>query len=71
MIKSAFESAAGNANIRYCNGILKSWSQKGYKTPDDIRSEYSFNSLTGKNIDDDNDLILKGMNIVPVFKKGE
>ena len=71
MIKSAFESAAGNANIRYCNGILKSWSQKGYKTPDDIQSEYSFNSLTGKNIDDDNDLILKGMNIVPVFKKGE
>ena len=71
MIKSAFESAAGNANIRYCNGILKSWSQKGYKTTDDIQAEYTFNSLTGKNIDDDKDLILKGMNIVPVFKKGE
>ncbi len=71
MIKSAFESAASNASIRYCNGILKSWSQKGYRTPDDIQEQYTFNSLTGKNIDDDNDLILKGMNIVPVFKKGE
>lgn len=71
MIKAAFETARGNASIRYCNGILKSWSQKGYRKPDDIQENYSFNSLTGKNIDDDNDLILKGMNIVPVFNKGE
>ncbi|MBQ5326471.1 MAG: DnaD domain protein [Oscillospiraceae bacterium] len=71
MIKTAFETARGNASIRYCNGILKSWSQKGYRKPDDIQENYSFNSLTGKNIDDDNDLILKGMNIVPVFNKGE
>lgn len=71
MIKSAFETAGGNASIRYCNGILKSWAQKGYKSADDIQAEFTFNSLTGKNIDDDNDLILKGMNIVPVFNKGE
>lgn len=71
MIKSAFETAGGNAGIRYCNGILKSWAQKGYKSADDIQAEFTFNSLTGKNIDDDNDLILKGMNIVPVFNKGE
>ena len=71
MVQAAFEAAQGNANIRYCNGILKSWAQKGYKTPADIQQEFSFNSLTGKNIDDDQDLILKGMNIVPVFNKGE
>ena len=71
MIKAAFEASAGNTSIRYCNGILKSWSQKGYKTASDIQQEFTFNSLTGKNIDDDNDLILKGMNIVPVFNKGE
>ena len=71
MIKAAFETAQGNASIRYCNGILKSWSQKGYKTVDDIQQELNFNNLSGKNIDDDNDLILKGMNIVPVFNKGE
>lgn len=71
MISAAFQSAGSNANIRYCNGILKSWSQKGFKTPDDIQEQYNFNSLTGKNIDDDNDLILKGMNIVPVFNKGD
>ena len=71
MIKSAFESAGTNANIRYCNGILKSWAQKGYKKPEDIQQEFSFKNLSGKNIDDDNDLILQGMNIVPVFSKGE
>ncbi len=71
MIKSAFESAGTNANIRYCNGILKSWAQKGYKNPDDIQREFSFKNLSGKNIDDDDDLILQGMNIVPVFNKGE
>ena len=71
MIKAAFEAGAVNASIRYCNGILKSWAQKGYKTPADIQQEFTAVSLTGKNINDDNDLILKGMNIVPVFNKGE
>ena len=71
MVKSAFEAAAGNANIRYCNGILKSWAQKGYKTPADIQQEFTFANLSGKNIDDDDDIILQGMHIVPVFNKGE
>ncbi len=71
MVRNAFESAGSNANIRYCNGILKSWSQKGYKTPDDIQEEFSFKNLSGKNIDEEDDLIMQGMNIVPVFKKGE
>jgi len=71
MIKAAFEAAGGNAGIRYCNGILKSWSQKGYKTPEDIQEEFTFNNLSGRNIDRDDDIILQGMNIVPVFDKGE
>jgi len=71
MIKAAFEAAGGNAGIRYCNGILKSWSQKGYKTPEDIQEEFTFNNLSGRNIDRDDDIILQGMNIVPVFEKGE
>ena len=71
MIKSAYESAAVNANIRYCNGILKSWAQKGYRTPDDIQQEFTFANLSGKNIDNDTDFIMEGMNIVPVFNKGE
>ncbi len=71
MVQAAFEAGRGNASIKYCNGIMKSWSQKGYKTPADIQQEFTFNSLTGKNIDDDQDVIMKGMNIVPVFNKGE
>ena len=71
MIKAAYEAGTGNSNIRYCNGILKSWAQKGYKTAADIQQEFIAGSLTGKNIDNDDDLILKGMNIVPVFNKGE
>ncbi|MBR4036723.1 MAG: DnaD domain protein, partial [Oscillospiraceae bacterium] len=53
MIKAAFEAGAVNASIRYCNGILKSWAQKGYKTPADIQQEFTAVSLTGKNINDD------------------
>lgn len=71
MIKAAFESAGGNGSVRYCNGILKSWSQKKYKTPKDIQEEFSFRSQSERNIDQNEDLILQGMNIVPVFDKGE
>ena len=72
MIKSGFEASVGKDNIiRYCNGVLKSWSQKGYKTPADIQQGLGFITPSGKNIDDDNDFIMQGMNIVPVFNKGE
>ena len=71
MIQEAYEAAAGNAGIRYCNGILKSWAQKKYRTPADIQEEFSQVKGTGRNIDRDDDLILRGMTIVPVFDKGE
>ena len=69
MISAAFEAAGPNAGIRYCNGILKSWAQKGYKTPEDTQREFAGRSgFTGESNDD---LILQGMNIVPSFDKGE
>ncbi|MBR5521376.1 MAG: DnaD domain protein [Oscillospiraceae bacterium] len=71
MIEAAYSSAGPNASIRYCNGILKSWSQKKYRTPTDIQEEFVRAHTTGRNIDRDDDLILKGMTIVPVFEKGE
>ena len=71
MIQEAYNAAAGNAGIRYCNGILKSWAQKKYRTPADIQEEFSQVKGTGRNIDRDDDLILRGMTIVPVFDKGE
>ncbi len=36
MIRAAFSAAGDRAGIRYCNGILKSWSSKGYRKPSDI-----------------------------------
>ncbi|MBQ8604989.1 MAG: DnaD domain protein [Oscillospiraceae bacterium] len=71
MIQAAFTTAGVNASIRYCNGILKSWAQKKYRTPADIQEEFAQVTTTGRNIDRDDDLILKGMTIVPVFYKGE
>jgi len=70
MIQEAYAAAGANAGIRYCNGILKSWAQKKYRTPADIQEEFS-QVTAGRNIDRDDDLILKGMTIVPVFDKGE
>ncbi len=71
MINAAFSAAGPNNSLKYCNGILKSWSQKKYRTPADIQQEFAYKNLTGKNIDRQDDLILQGMNIVPVFDKGE
>jgi len=71
MIEAAFTAAGPNAGIRYCNGILKSWAQKGYRHPGDIQEEFAAVTGTGRNIDREEDLILQGMNIVPVFDKGE
>ncbi len=75
MIKQAYISAGINAGIKYCNGILKSWSQKRYKTPRDIQNNFGNTSMpfnfSGKNIDRQEDVILQGMNIVPAFDKGE
>ena len=72
MISCAFEAGGANSGIRYCNGILKSWANKGYKVPGDLENEVSNNiPLSPKNIDAQDDLILQGMSVVPVFNKGE
>lgn len=71
MITSAFNVAAINANIRYCNGILKSWSQKGYKTENDIMEDFQVARTDERNISAENDIMLQDMDFVPVFTKGE
>ncbi|MEG1782088.1 MAG: DnaD domain protein [Oscillospiraceae bacterium] len=72
MIKCSFETAGANSSVRYCNGILKSWANKGYNKPSDLENEVSNNiPLSPKNIDAQDDLILQGMSVVPVFNKGE
>ena len=69
MIACAKETAGFNANIRYCNGILKSWSQKGYKKPSDINEIHNSPVGESRDIPPEEDIILSGMHIVPEYKK--
>ena len=69
MIKRAKDACGININIRYCNGILKSWSQKGYTKPEDVK-EYSRRRAV-KDIPEEDDVMLNGMDILPVYDKGE
>ncbi len=71
MIKAAYTAAGYKATIRYCNGILKSWSQKGYRNEKDIQEDFAFARSENNNISPDDDVILQGMNIIPIFEKGE
>ena len=68
MIEESFVRAGSLAGIAYCNGILKNWSQKGYKTPKDLESEISNITQSKRNIDSQDDLIIKNITNVPVFK---
>lgn len=69
MIRRAYYRAGSQAGIRYCNGILKSWAQKGYKTTDDIQGLFIHD--TPGNMSNGDDLIWQNMNKVPSFNKGD
>ena len=62
-----FIRAGSLAGIAYCNGILKNWSQKGYRTPKDLENEISNITQSKRNIDSQDDLIIKNITNVPVF----
>ncbi len=68
MVSRAKEAAGMNADIRYCNGILKSWYRKGYKTPDDIPPQFS-TGLRGGSENGGKDHITENMHNVPVFEE--
>ena len=68
MIEESFIRAGNLAGISYCNGILKNWSQKGYKSPKDLESEISNITQSKRNIDSQDDLIIKNITNVPVFE---
>ena len=67
MIEESFIRAGSLAGIAYCNGILKNWSQKGYRTPKDLENEISNITQSKRNIDSQDDLIIKNITNVPVF----
>ena len=67
MIEQSFIRAGNMASIAYCNGILKSWSQKGFKSPKDLENEISNITQSKRNIDFQDDLIIKNISKVPVL----
>lgn len=68
MIEQSYLRAGNLASIPYCNGILKSWAQKGYSTIDDLQNEISNIAQSSKNIDSQQDLIAESLKNVPVFE---
>ena len=69
MIAESFDRAGEKADIKYCDGILKSWSRKGYKTPKDLADEIVNITQSRRNIDSQEDLLVSSMSDIPVFKK--
>lgn len=69
MVEAAFIASGTNSTIRYCNGILKSWSQNGYKAPGDIPPSFG-RQPAAPDISPENDIIIQNMHKVPVFEEG-
>jgi len=69
MIAESFDRAGEKADIKYCDGMLKNWSRKGYKTPKDLSDEITHITQSKRNIDSQDDLLVKNRTNIPVFKK--
>ena len=59
MIAESFDRAGEKADIKYCDGILKSWSRKGYKTPKDLADEIINITQSRRNIDSQDDFVAR------------
>ena len=68
MIKESYIRAGSNANIPYCNGILKSWSQKGYSSPRDLESVIVNITESRRNIDSHEDAPARKIRKVPTLE---
>lgn len=68
MIKESYIRANSNANILYCNGIIKSWAQKGYTSPKDLEDVIINITESRRNIDSQEDVPARKIRQVPVFE---
>lgn len=68
MIEESYIRAGSLANIPYCNGILKSWSQKGYKSPKDLESVIVNITESKRNIDSQDDAPARKIRKVPTLE---
>lgn len=70
MIEAASQRAGDKNTVRYLNAMLKKWSAKGYHSPGELVSEGPFNTHEeGRTITPENDLLLRGLDYMPKFKK--
>ena len=65
MIRESWLRAGNNANILYCNGILKSWAQKGYSSPKDLDNVIVNITESRRNIDSHSDTPARKIRAVP------
>lgn len=68
MIEESYIRAGSLASIPYCNGILKAWSQKGYKTPHDLNSVIVNITESKRNIDSQDDAPARKIRKVPTLE---
>ena len=67
MIKESFDRAGENADIKYCEGILKNWSRKGFKTPKDLSEEIINITQSKRNIDSQDDFVARARKNIPTI----
>ncbi|MBQ9845102.1 MAG: DnaD domain protein [Oscillospiraceae bacterium] len=67
MIEESFERAGEKADIKYCDGMLKSWSRKGYKTPKDLADEITHITQSRRNIDSQDDFVARARKNIPTI----
>lgn len=67
MIEESRVRAGSLASIPYCNGILKSWSQKGYTTPKDLDAVIVNITESKRNIDSQDDVPARKIRKVPTL----
>ncbi len=67
MIAESFDRAGEKADIKYCDGMLKSWNRKGYKTPKDLADEITHITQSKRNIDSQDDFVSRARKNIPTI----
>ena len=67
MIEESFDRAGQQADIKYCDGILKSWSRKGYSSPKDLTDEIANITQSKRNIDSQDDFVSRARKNIPTI----
>lgn len=67
MIEESFDRAGQQADIKYCDGILKNWSRKGYSSPKDLTDEIANITQSSRNIDSQDDFVSRARKNIPTI----